>query len=52
LQEYIANAKEKYTKPECYLLDRMEYHVDAMAIRYEKGVDVAKIDFVNPLLKK
>ena len=52
LQEYIANAKAKYTKPECYLLDRMEYHVDAMATRYEKGVDVAKIDFVNPLLKK
>jgi len=52
LQNYIQESKAKYTKPECYLLDRMEYHVNAMAERYEKKVDVQKIDFANPLLKK
>ena len=52
LQNYIQESKAKYTKPELYLLDRMEYHVNAMAERYEKNVDVKKIDFENPLLKK
>jgi len=52
LQNYIQEAKVKYTKPECYLLDRLAYHVNAMAQRYEKNVDVQKIDFQNPLLKK
>ena len=52
LQNYIQESKAKYTKPELYLLDRMEYHVNAMAERYEKKVDVQKIDFENPLLRK
>ena len=52
LQNYIKEAKSKYTKPELYLLDRLEYHVNAMAQRYEKDVDVQRIDFENPLLRK
>jgi len=52
LQDYIAKAKAKYTKPELYLLDRLEYHVNSMAQRYEKNVDLKQIDFENPLLKK
>ena len=52
LQEYINESKEKYTKPELYLLERLEYHVNAMAQRYEKDVTVKKIDFENPLLRK
>jgi hypothetical protein len=52
LQNYIKEAKVKYTKPELYLLDRLEYHANAMAERYAKDVDVQKIDFENPLLKK
>ena len=52
LQNYIQKAKEKYTKPELYLLDRLDYHVNAMAQRYEKDVDVQKIDFKNPLLRQ
>jgi len=52
LQNFIQESKAKYTKPELYLLDRMEYHVNAMAERYEKKVDVQKIDFENPLLRK
>ena len=52
LQEYIQTSKAKYTKPELYLLERMEYHVNAMAERYTKDVEVKKVDFENPLLKK
>jgi hypothetical protein len=52
LQEYIQESKDKYTKPELYLLNRMEYHVDAMAQRYTLGVEVEHIDFENPLLRK
>jgi hypothetical protein len=52
LQNYIKDAKAKYTKPELYLLDRLDYHVSAMAQRYEKGVEVEHIDFTNPLTRK
>lgn len=52
LQNFISEAKSKYTKPELYLLDRLGYHVDAMAKRYFNDVDVEYIDFQNPLLRK
>ena len=52
LQNYIQEAKAKYTKAELYLLDRLDFHVSTMAERYEKGVDVEYIDFTNPLLRK
>jgi hypothetical protein len=52
LQAYIKEAKAKYTQAELYLLDRLDFHVSAMAERYEKGVDVEHIDFENPLLRK
>ncbi|WP_457745738.1 hypothetical protein [Sulfurimonas sp.] len=52
LQEYIVESKAKYTKPELYLLDRLQYHVNAMAERYKRGVDVEYIDFENPLMRK
>ena len=49
---FITESKAKYTKSELYLLDRLEYHVNAMAQRYEQNVDVKKVDFENPLLRK
>ena len=52
LQEYIKEVKAKYTKPELYLLDRLDNHVSSMAERYTKNVDVKHIDFANPLLRK
>ncbi len=52
LQNYIQEAKAKYAKPELYLLERLEYHLAAMAERYEKNVDVMHIDFANPLMKR
>ncbi len=52
LQSYIQEAKRKYVKSELYLLDRLDYHISAMAERYAKSVDVEYIDFENPLLRK
>jgi len=52
LQNFIIESKAKYTKSELYLLDRLEYHINAMAQRYEQNVDVKTIDFENPLLRK
>ena len=51
LQDYIAESKAKYSKSELYLLDRLDYHVNAMAQRYEKGVDVKRVVFENPLTR-
>ena len=52
LQSFIQKSIEKYTQPELYLLNRLNYHVNAMAQRYAKGVDARPIDFQNPLLRK
>lgn len=52
LQNFIKEAKSKYTKNELYLLDRIDFHVSAMADRYNKSVDIQQIDFQNPLLRK
>lgn len=57
LQNFIRESKAKYTKPELYLLNRLEYHINELAQRYVSGVVPQKIDFeakskpckVNPL---
>lgn len=51
LQNYIQEAQSKYTKSERYLLDRLEYHVSAMADRYTKDVSIENVDFQNPLYR-
>lgn len=52
LQNFIDVSRKKYTKSELYLLDRLAYHFDAMAQRYDKNAELIKIDFQNPLLRK
>ena len=52
LQKFILSSREKYEQSELYLLNRLNFHVNAMADRYAKGVDARPIDFENPLLKK
>lgn len=52
LQDFISRSMHKYTAPELYLLNRINYHVNAMADRYTKGVTAKPIDFENPLLRK
>ncbi|OIP54420.1 MAG: hypothetical protein AUK54_06300 [Helicobacteraceae bacterium CG2_30_36_10] len=51
LQNFIAESKLKYKAPELYLLNRMEYHVDSLAQRYENGADTQRVDFQNPLYR-
>jgi len=51
LQSYIRAAKLKYSGDELYLLNRLAYHIDAMAERYNKGVNAEHIDFQNPLYR-
>jgi len=51
LQNYIEESKAKYTKPELYLLDRLDYHINAMAERYSKGIEAHRVDFQNPLYR-
>ncbi len=52
LQKFITESRDKYRESELYLLNRINYHVNAMADRYEKGVNATPIDFENPLLRK
>ncbi len=51
LQNYIKESKAKYTKSECYLLDRLDYHVEAVALRFKQNVDAGRVDFQNPLYR-
>jgi len=52
LQDFITESLHKYTAPELYLLNRINYHVNAMAERYAKGVNAKPIDFEHQLLRK
>jgi hypothetical protein len=51
LQDFITYAKSKYSDDELYLLNRLEYHVNGVALRHRTGVNAQKIDFQNPLYK-
>ena len=51
LHNFTKEAQTKYTKPELYLLNRMEYHIDSMAERYEHNIVAQKVDFTKPAKK-
>lgn len=58
LQEFISEAKKKYSDDELYLLNRLEYHVSGVKERYESGEKAKKVEFeapaqrpANPLLR-
>ena len=59
LQNYLKEAKQKYSEDELYLLNRLSYHVDGMAQRYQADIDAQSVDFkalkqprsANPLLR-
>ncbi len=58
LQNYIKDAKLKYSDDELYLLDRLEGHVNSMADRYRDNIEAQKVTFeapparpANPLLR-
>ena len=45
LQKFITEARLKYTEPELYLLNRINYHVNELAQRYVTGIMPEKVDF-------
>jgi len=49
LQNFLSESKKKYTVDESYLLNRLQYHIDAMAQRYNQNVDAVAVEFKNPL---
>lgn len=59
LQNYLKEAIQKYSADELYLLNRLNYHVDGMAQRYQADIDAQSVDFealkqprnANPLLR-
>ena len=48
LQNFIRDAKKKYTADELYLLNRLEYHVNGITQRYKSEEESKKVDFVAP----
>ena len=58
LQEYIKEAKKRYSGGELYLLNRLDYHIESMATRYKENIEAEKVVFEelgikrgNPLLR-
>ena len=58
LQDYISASKTKYSGDELYLLNRLEFHINEMAQRYEHDIEAQRINFeapkkksANPLLR-
>ena len=51
LQEYISDAKAKYSADELYLLNRLSYHVDGMAQRYRSDEEAQRVEFEAPEAK-
>jgi hypothetical protein len=52
LQQFITESIVKYTEPERYLLNRINYHVDALFQRYVTGATPEKVDFEASLKPK
>jgi len=46
--DYIKEVKPKYTHAELYLINRFEYHINEMAIRYEYNLQTDKVEFTKP----
>lgn len=51
LQSFVEQSRAKYTKAECYLLDRLYNHLATLEKIYAGSVDLSPVDFQNPLLR-
>ncbi len=51
LQNFIKESQAKYSADELYLLNRMEYHINAIFERYESGEEAKKVEFIAPVKK-
>ena len=48
LQNFLIEAKSKYSLDELYLLNRLSYHIDGMAQRYKENLDTDNVTFIPP----
>jgi len=48
LQDFLVEAKAKYSSDELYLLNRLSYHVEGMASRYSSESAIQKVHFEAP----
>lgn len=48
LTTYLQSSKQKYTADELYLINRLSYHIDGIAQRYENEEKAKFVDFVAP----
>ncbi len=48
LQNYLKEAQIKYSADELYLINRLVYHVDGMAVRYASEEEAQKVKFEAP----
>jgi len=48
LQNFLVEAKAKYNEDECYLLNRLSYHVEGMASRYSSEFNMQQVNFEAP----
>ena len=51
LQSFIDEARAKYSGDELYLLNRLHNHVQTLENIYTGSIDVALVDFKNPLYR-
>ncbi len=51
LQNFIRDAKKKYSEDELYLLNRLEYHVDGVMQRFLNDEETKKVNFVAPKVR-
>jgi len=48
LQNFLIEAKSKYSLDELYLLNRLSYHIDGMAQRYKENLETDNVTFIPP----
>jgi hypothetical protein len=48
LQDFLQEAKNRYSEDECYLLNRMSYHVDGIEQRFNDDEKIQKVEFSKP----
>jgi len=52
LKEFIKDSQSKYTEDELYLLNRLQYHVDALFERFENDTKASQVVFQKPVKNK
>jgi len=51
LQNFLKEAKSKYSEDELYLINRLQNHLKGVLERFENDIECKKVDFVAPQTK-